>query len=404
MNLFGRCLLLPFSIFAIGAIAESRGHCQWLRPAVDPIGWETDYNTARKRAAAKGLPLFVVIGTEQCYYCRKLESGPLRDPQLTAHLQRHFVLLKIDAHREPELARALRVQAYPTIVLAGPDGKIHAFLEGYLDANRLEEHCKRTLLAISTADGPARDFEHASQALASNDYPRAISLLRQVAREAGEQPIGQKARKLLEEIERQAATQQQRAADLIAQGRAPEAVDVLGGVIRQYAGTQAAAQASEQLQRLTTTAEVQQQLRQRSARELLVAAREDFRQQRYYDCLLKCEQLQSYYAGESETEEAARLAAEIQKNPQYLARACEQLQQRTAELSLRLAEAWQAQGRLVEAVACYERVLRVAPESAQAQAAAAALGRLKAQGAGTPASQLGGGAPPVGTPTGMIKP
>jgi tetratricopeptide (TPR) repeat protein len=369
---------------------------QWFRNSQEVVvRWETDYNTARQKAAEKGLPLFVVIGTDQCFYCRKLEQGPLREPQIVAHLQQHFIPLKIHAQREVELARALRVQVYPTIVLAGPDGKIHAFIEGYQDSQRLEEHCKRTLLAIHTPLGPARDFEQASQAISNGDYPRAIALLRQVSREAKDQPVAQKARLLLEQIEGQATQQQQQAQTLLAQGQTRPALELLSEVVRRYAGTTAADKAAEQMQRLTAQADIHQQLQQRSAQELLTAAREDFRRQQYYDCLLKCEQLRSGFPGQKEAQEADRLAEEIKKHPQYLSRACEQLQQRTVQLSLALAEAWLAQGHTTEAIACYERVVRLAPESPQAQVAVTALNRLKTQGTGTPTS---------GTPTGMVKP
>lgn len=394
MKVFHRHVWLIVSLGLL-IVYPSPAWPQWLRNTTEVIRWETDYNAARQKAAEKRLPLFVVIGTEHCFYCRKLEHGPLREPSIVANLQRHFVPLKIDAQREAELVRALRVQVYPTIVLAGPDGKIHAFIEGYQDSQRLEEHCKRTLLAVHTPQGPARDFEQASQAISSGDYPRAIALLRQVSREAGDQPVAQRARQLLEQIEKQAAQKQQQAQVLLTQGQNREALELLSEVVRRYAGTTAAEIASEQMQRLTARTEVQQQLQRRSAQELLAAAREDFRQQQYYDCLLKCEQLQSSFAGQLEAQEAARLAAEIKNHPQYLSRACEQLQHRTVQLSLTLAEAWMAQGQTAEAIACYERVLRLAPGSPQAQAAATVLSRLKSQGTGTPVG---------GTPAGMVKP
>jgi hypothetical protein len=111
--------------------------------AAPPVAWWTDYNSARKEAQEKGLPLMVVIGTEDCFYCRKLEAGPLKDPGITKLLAGGYVALKLDATRAPELAKALKVQMYPTMVLAAPDGKIHAFIEGYLDAERLGEQLKR---------------------------------------------------------------------------------------------------------------------------------------------------------------------------------------------------------------------------------------------------------------------
>ena len=144
------------------------------RPSPTPapaaaVTWRTDYNTARKEAQEKGLPLLVVISTDDCFYCRKLEAGPLKDAGITNLLANGFVPLKLDAGRAPEIAKALKVQMYPTMVLAAPDGKIHAFIEGYVDSERLGEQLKRTATAVATADWAARDFNEASKALAASE-------------------------------------------------------------------------------------------------------------------------------------------------------------------------------------------------------------------------------------------
>ena len=52
--------------------------------AGDPIPWRTDYPTARKEAETKKLPLLVVIGSQDCFYCRKLESHTFTDPDIVA--------------------------------------------------------------------------------------------------------------------------------------------------------------------------------------------------------------------------------------------------------------------------------------------------------------------------------
>src|SRR4029078_11370711 len=94
----------------------------------------TDKNPAGKKTTEKGLPLLLVIGTENCFYCRKLEAGPLKDAAVTQLVAGTFLALKLDATGVPALAKALKIQVYPTTVLAGPDGKIHAFIEGYIEA------------------------------------------------------------------------------------------------------------------------------------------------------------------------------------------------------------------------------------------------------------------------------
>src|SRR4051812_20951087 len=217
---------------------------QPLRPKAEALHWRTDYNAARKEAAEKGLPLLVEIGTDECFYCRKLESVTFRDPAVAAMLAGDFTPLRVDANRDPTLAKALRVQVYPTVVLAGADGKIHAFIEGYLEPARMAEHMKRTVTAATTTDYLARDFNEASKALAAGDYARAVSLLKGVSKDAGEKPVGVKAREVLAGVERQAAGQVARAKAQEAAGHPLDAADTLAEVVKVYPGTQAAADAA----------------------------------------------------------------------------------------------------------------------------------------------------------------
>ena len=143
-----------------------------------------------------------MVGTENCYYCKKLEAGPCRDSAVASQLANNFIPLKIDAGRDPSLAKALKVQLYPTIVLAGPDGKIHAFVEGYIEADRLADHLRRTGAALTTIDWAVRDIDLAARAIVSGDYTRAVVLLKGITRELADRPIGNKAQQLLDDVER----------------------------------------------------------------------------------------------------------------------------------------------------------------------------------------------------------
>lgn len=108
--------------------------------AADPVEWRTDYAAARKEAEQKNLPLLVVVGTDQCVYCRKLETTTFVDKDVLAQLAGKVVLLKVDANKEVEFCRAMRVTVYPTTVIAGADGKVFAYLSGYVAADQFREH------------------------------------------------------------------------------------------------------------------------------------------------------------------------------------------------------------------------------------------------------------------------
>src|SRR5262245_24182983 len=89
----------------------------------DEVQWRGDYNRARQEAAESGRPLVIDFGTAACYWCRQLDATTFRDPAVVALLNERCVPLKVDASRNPALAEALRIQSYPTLVYAAPDGR-----------------------------------------------------------------------------------------------------------------------------------------------------------------------------------------------------------------------------------------------------------------------------------------
>ncbi len=354
-------------------------------PAADPVPWRTDYNAARKEAAEKGLPLFLVVGTDNCFYCRKLEAGPFRDGAVIEQLAHNFIPLKVDANKEPNLTSALKVQVYPTMVLAAADGKIHAFIEGYLETDRLRDQLKRAITTSTTSDWSARDFDQATKALALSDYPRAVTLLKGIAKEAGAKPIGVKARQILDDVEKQAAARLARARELEERGYTQEAVDTLAAAVKTYAGTQAAADAATLMTGLAAKPDIHEKLRARSARDLLAAAREEFRSSKFHDCLQKCEQLASAYADLPEGKEGKALGDDIRGNPERLSIACEQMNERTAALYVTLAEAWARKGQATEAIASYEKAVRLSPNSRVSDIATAEIVKLRGKENALPA-------------------
>jgi hypothetical protein len=200
--------------------------------------------------------------------------------------------------------------------------------------------------------------------------------------------VGVKAKQILDDIERLAAGRLARAKELEQRGFIQEAVDTLSETVRTYAGTQAAADAAQLMTGFAAKPEGQEKLRLRAARDLLAGAREAFRSGRYCDCLERCDQLAAVYPDLAEGKEAMGLAAEIKGNPERLAAACEQMNQRTAAMYLALAESWAKKGQSAEAVACLEKVTKLCPNSQQADAAQAQLTKLRANGAATPTGAI----------------
>jgi thioredoxin-related protein len=361
---YAACCLLPAA------------HCQ-------EVEWRTDYNKARQEATEKNRPLLLDFGTEACFYCKKLDATTFRDPAVAALLNKSFVPLRIDAEKNAALADALRVERYPTLVLAAPDGKILATQEGYLDATRCHELLQRTLASASNPEWMARDYQEAVKAIAASDFARAVALLRSVIEDKGTRPVQQKARQLLDDLEQQAAGLLARAKQHLDKGQTDEAVARISELVRAYAGTQAATEGGRMLGTLAGQPEIKSQQRGKRARELLAQAREDYRTQRFLACLDRCEDLAASYADLPEGVDGMRLAAQIKNNPELMKRVCESLSDRLGVLYLALAETLIKKGQPQQAAIYLERVVQTFPGTRQAEAAQVRLAQIQGQPAQT---------------------
>src|SRR5262245_60415396 len=104
-----------------------------------PLKWQSSYAAALKEASAAGKPLLVIVGTDACHWCKQLEIRSLSDDGVAKVLNDRYVLYKIDADREAELATALKVNVYPSLYFASPRGSIVSYQEGFLEAGKLKD-------------------------------------------------------------------------------------------------------------------------------------------------------------------------------------------------------------------------------------------------------------------------
>ena len=257
------------SILLAGAVPAS---------GADPITWRTDYASARKEADAKKLPLLVVIGSQDCVYCRKLESHTFADPAVAAMVNAKMIPLKIDATRDPDFARAMKVTVYPTSAIAGPDGKIYGFLAGYLPPDQFAENVRKSLDTMPNAPAIA---------IAKAPTPTKPALI----------PV-------------------------------------------------------------------------QSAREMLSLAKDAYQTERLGECLEWCERIRDRFADDVEAKEAGLLVAKLKGDPEKLLLASEQLDARNAATYFALGETWLQKGKSKEAAVCFDKVLKLAPDSKWAEAAA----------------------------------
>jgi thioredoxin-like negative regulator of GroEL len=343
------------------------------------VQWRYDYNSARKEAEEKNRPLVIDFGTENCFWCKRLDSSTFHDPAVIGIMNDKFIPLKIDADRDAPLAQSLHIQSYPTVVLAGPDGKIIDMIVGFKEATPFQEVLQRALGGLTEPDWMQRDYKESAKAIASSDYARAIALLKGIMEDGKDRPVQLKAKQVLQDLEQQAAGRLARAKQLDDKGQSAEAAQTLTELIRAFTGTSAATEAAHMLNAQASRPEIKSQQRSRRARELLAQAKEDYRTQQYLCCLDRCELLAASYADLAEGSEAMQLASEIKNNPEWMQKACDSLGDRLGMLYMGLAETWLRKGQPQQAVQCLERVVQQFPGSRQAEAAQIRLSYIKGQ-------------------------
>ncbi len=341
-------------------------------PAAEPkISWRTDYYTARKESEETGLPLLVQIGSEECFYCRKMESTTLIDPTIS-RLVEGFIPLKIDGNKETQLVKQLSVQLYPTTVLASSDGTIHAFVQGYVSADTFKEHLVKTSELVTVDVQNAKEFLRASRAIRESNYAVAIPVLQRLVLVTKNKTMEKKVRALLATAEK-AGSDRLALAESKREGSQQEAyVRALEEIAKSFAGTPTSKEAEARLIALGVDRVDRIAITMR-ATALLTSARDLAKAGAYAESLEIAQLLDST----AEAEAAAKLIAEIQSDANKLAAASRRANEKAAALQLALAEALTAKGQTAEAAQCLELAIQLAPNSSRADQARGQLTKLR---------------------------
>src|SRR5262249_22315656 len=147
--------------------------------------------------------------------------------RVVALMNERCVPLKVDPERDGQsanLANYLRIESYPTIVLAMPDGKLLPYIKGYQDAETFHEVLLRFTGNVQAPDSFQRDLQLASQKMQLGEYSVAIPLLRGIIDNPKGRALHAHAQKFLDAIELKAMERLDTARDLHDKGRAQDAV------------------------------------------------------------------------------------------------------------------------------------------------------------------------------------
>jgi thioredoxin-related protein len=345
--------------------------------AADEVHWRYDYTAARRESAQTARPMFLDFSTEWCMPCKRLEQTTFRDPAVVKLLNEQFIPVKLDGSKEKILLDLLHVQVFPTLILAGPDGRIVRSIEGYVEAGRLLEQLQEIAGVSVSPDWMIRARDDARKAVLAGDYARALILLQSILRDGQSRPVQQEARKLIAEIDQQARTRLAQAKAIDERGQALEAANELTRVMQTFPGTETAGEAAKLLANLAEKPELKVQQRRQRAAELLAQAKNDYRAQQHLCCLDRCVVLVQGYSDLPEAGEAAQILEQIKTNPEWMKTAADRLSERLAEMQLALAESWMSKGDAQRAAECLEKVSVLVPGSRYAEYAKTRLSQIR---------------------------
>jgi thioredoxin-like negative regulator of GroEL len=356
------------------------------------VKWRTDYVQARREALDKGLPLVIDFGTKSCHYCVLLDQKTFRDPQVIRVMNDRFVPLKIDAEVEAGLASKLQIASYPTIVLAGPDGTILGTMVGFKEAPEFHENLQRVLAQVTSPDWMQRDLGMAAGWMKTGNYARAIAALKTIVDDGKGRPVQASAAKLLADLEQKAAERLLKAKELENKGRTSDAIESLTETIRVFPSLQASKDAADRLAKFAQSPDIRNQQRGKRARELLVQAKEFYKNREFIPCLDRCEVLVGSYGDLAEGQEGSQIVSEIKNNPEWLQSAADVMSDRLGSVYLALADALLKKNQPQQAEAQLLRVIHAFPGSRQAESAQIRLGQL--QGVPTRKMEIQNAGPP----------
>lgn len=94
------------------------------------IAWTDTYEQAQAKAKKESKPLLVLITTEQCRWCRKLEATTLQDDDVISKLNTKFVTVHVTRDKS-SYPKNLTAKMVPMSYFLDGNGKVIYAMPGY---------------------------------------------------------------------------------------------------------------------------------------------------------------------------------------------------------------------------------------------------------------------------------
>lgn len=100
----------------------------WLMGA--EINWSANFAEAQTNAKKEAKPMLVVITSEQCRWCRKLEATTLEDEAIVSQINKEFTAVHLTRDKSV-YPKNLTAKMVPMSYFLDPEGKVLYSMPGY---------------------------------------------------------------------------------------------------------------------------------------------------------------------------------------------------------------------------------------------------------------------------------
>jgi uncharacterized protein YyaL (SSP411 family) len=94
------------------------------------IDWSDSYAAACRKAAETHKNVLLLITTESCGWCRRLERTTLREDAVVAKINANFVAVHVTRGRD-DYPKSLKAKMVPMSYFLHPDGSVFYRMPGY---------------------------------------------------------------------------------------------------------------------------------------------------------------------------------------------------------------------------------------------------------------------------------
>jgi hypothetical protein len=88
------------------------------------VRWQEWDDAAFARAKTEDKPILLDIGAVWCHWCHRMDADTYSHPQVFALINEHFVPIKVDNDRRPDINARYNMGGWPTTAFLTPDGEI----------------------------------------------------------------------------------------------------------------------------------------------------------------------------------------------------------------------------------------------------------------------------------------